>query len=52
MNTYRRLEIVFDIGNGPRVLAFVDFSSDLSFGILSITIIYDPPLTTDIDPPG
>jgi len=33
MNTHRRLEIVFDIGNGPRVLAFVDFSADLSFGI-------------------
>jgi len=30
---YRRLEFVFDIGQGPRVLAFVDFSSHISFGI-------------------
>lgn len=33
MNSYRRLEFVFDIGEGPRVLAFVDFSSHISFGI-------------------
>ena len=31
--TYRRLELVFDIGQGLRVLAFVDFSSHISFGI-------------------
>jgi hypothetical protein len=30
---YRRLEFVFDIGQGPRVLAFVDFSRHISFGI-------------------
>ena len=30
---YRRLEFVFDIGQGPKVLAFIDFSQHISFGI-------------------
>lgn len=30
---YRRLEFVFDISQGPRILAFVDFSQHISFGI-------------------
>lgn len=30
---YRRLEFVFDIGQGSEVLAFVDFSQHISFGI-------------------
>lgn len=30
---YRRLEFVFDIGQEPKVLAFIDFSQHISFGI-------------------
>lgn len=32
-HVYRRLEFLFDIGQGSRVLAFVDFSEHISFGI-------------------
>ncbi|MDD5486405.1 MAG: hypothetical protein PHW65_02475 [Dehalococcoidales bacterium] len=33
MNRYRRLEFIFNPGCGEKVLAFIDFSSHISFGI-------------------